>query len=147
MISGKLSEELAVVGVADPIVLEDTAKYTDYIDMSKFEQVLLVFAAGDVSAHTFDVKVREAKDGSGTDEQDLSGKAITQWAAHATNNDNDQAVICVRREDLTDGFTHIRGQMVSQSGQTGPVALIALGGNAAYNPASDNDLATVREIV
>ena len=152
MLQGKLSEHLAVVGVADPIVLVDTEKYTDYIDMSLFEQVIFIFALGNVNAKTFDVTIYEAQDSSGTGEQALVTpgsvtKAITQLAADAAANDNDQCVINVRREELNATYTHLRAGMLSQAAQDGPVAMIAIGGNATYNPASDNDLASVVEII
>ncbi len=162
MISEKLSEYLAVVAVAPPIVLVDTELYCPdagagagliYIDMSKWEQVIFIFQSGNVNNKTFDFRVYEARDAAGTGVQLLSGYAMTQWALHATANDNDQAVICVRREALTKAtatvaaFTHIKAGMLSQAAQDGPVGIIALGANASHEPSSGGDLATVRQIV
>lgn len=162
MISEKLSEFLAVVAVAPPIVLADTEKYCPdagagagliYIDMSKWEQVIFIFQTGNVNNKTFDFRVYEARDAAGTGVQLLTGYAATQLAAHATDNDNKQSVISVRREALTKAtatvaaYTHIRAGMLSQAAQDGPVGILALGANAAYQDAAGYDVATCVEII
>ena len=135
--------------MAPPIVLVDTEKYcpdaaatVKYIDMADWEQVIFIFQTGNVAAKTFDFRVYEARDAAGTGVQLLTGYAATQLAAHATNNDDKQIVIVVRREALTKAtatvaaYTHIKAGMLSEAAQDGPCAILALGGNAAYEDAA-----------
>jgi len=153
--AGKLCEELAVVGTVDPVVLADAALFTDYIDMSKFEQILGILMLGDVAAKTFDFDVYAYTDTSAGNATLV--KAATQLAAHATNNDGKQVAINVTRQDVlaketsttlaAGGLRYIRFRAVSEAAQDGPVGLVALAGKANYDPANANDLASVAEIV
>lgn len=153
--NGKLCEELAVVGAIDPQVLAETALYTDYIDMQKFEQALGVLMLGNVIDKDFDFDVYAYTDTSAGNPKEV--KAATQLAAHAANNDNDQIVINVTRQEVSDkndattlaagGLRYVRFRAVSEAGQTGVAAVLALAGRASYDPASANDLASVVEIV
>lgn len=146
----RLSERLGVVGALDPVVVVDTELYTDYIDMSKMEQVLGILQLGDVNAKTFDFRAVGYSDAAAGDATEL--KDCTQLAAHATANDGKQLVIGIRREDLvakqtgTVKLRYLRFGVVSQAAQDGPVAIIALGGDFAHGPAADNDLSSVAEI-
>lgn len=141
----QLRERISLLGTVDPQTVADTEVYTDYVDMSKQDQALVLAMLGNMAAETIDVVVYEAKDGSGTGEQSL--KSATQLAAHATNNDNDQIKINVRADELSAGFTHIRVGVVTGDSSGGPVSIAVLGGDARYEPASQDDLDSVVESV
>jgi len=94
---GGLHEDLAVVAAIDPQTLNDASATSDWVDMSKFDEVVFVVAVGATDA-TVDAKLQEASDASGTGAADISGKAITQLGA---TDDNKQAVIRVRADELS----------------------------------------------
>ena len=146
----KMSERLAVIGVLDPVVVVDTELFTDYIDMQDFEQVLGICMTGNVNNKTFDFTAYGYSSTAGADVTTL--KACTQLAAHATTSDNLQLVIGICRQDLVaKGATpttlrYVRFGILSQAAQDGPVAILAIAGDARYGLAREQDLASVAEI-
>lgn len=141
------SEQAAIVGVIDPDAYAANTYYSDYIDMAKWEEVLAIVMAGDLgSSATVDAKIIEYT-AAGVGAHDITGKAITQLTQVGTD-DNKQAVINVRREDLNvdGGFRYIRLALTVGTA-TSDAGAICLGLGARRNPASDNDLAVVDEIV
>ncbi|RMG90728.1 MAG: hypothetical protein D6706_18990, partial [Chloroflexi bacterium] len=92
-----------------------------------------------------DFQVHESKDSSGTGEQLLTGKSITQLTQAGTDS-NKQVLVEVRADELSAGYTHLRGRLIIGTAAS-DAAVIALGGDARYGPASDYDLASVDEIV
>lgn len=139
-----VGEALPVVSTIDPQTVANTAKVGDYVDMSLWEQLIFIFALGSMAAETIDASVYEAQDSSGTGAQSL--KAATQLAASATANDDSQIVITVRAEDLSDGFTHVAPRLVTGNTTGGPASCVGLGYISRFEPGSDNDLSTVKEI-
>lgn len=141
-----LSEKLAIVATIDPDAYTTGAQSSDYVDMEKFGSVIFIVMAGALgSSATLDFKVQEAQDGSGTGVQDLTGKSITQLTEAGTDSDK-QAIVEVRSEELSDGFTHVKGVMTIGVA-TSDCGMIAIAGEARYLPASTYDLASVDEIV
>ncbi len=149
--NAKASEQVAVVGVIDPDANTATSYNTGYIDMSKWEEVMFVVMAGDLgSSATLDFKVTEYTDASGSNGHDITGKAITQLTQVGTD-DNKQVVVNLRREELTLNsslgyYRYVRGIMAVGTA-TSDSGVIALGLIPREAPASDNDIATVDEIV
>jgi hypothetical protein len=140
----QLSEGLAVVSTIDPQLLDNATANGDYVDMSKFRRVMFVFAVGAIDA-VLDFSLREAQDTGGTGEAAITGKAITQFTA---TDDNKQAIIEVAAEELSAGYRYVRPRVVGADGAAGgQIVVIGLGGNARFSPASDNDLASVAEII
>src|SRR5205807_2589077 len=110
------SERAAVVATIDPANYNNSTQNTDYVDMSKFHEAMFVVMLGSVDS-TVDFKLREAKDTGGTGEQDISGKAITQFAA---TDDNKVAIVNLKSED-TDAsplFRYVRGRLTVGNGTT-----------------------------
>lgn len=142
------SERVAVAGVIDPDVTAAGAVSTDYIDMRKFGSALAIVLAGTMEAtSTLDAKLQQAQDAGGTGVKDITGKAITQLTAAGTDSDK-QALINLRAEDLDgdNGFTHARLTITVAVADSDAGGLI-LGLDPRHAPASDNDLASVDEIV
>lgn len=144
--SEKLSEALAVVGTIDPVDRTATGTaLSDAIDMSKFHQVVFTLMLGAIGAtDTIDLKLTECATSGGT-YTDISGKAITQLGG---SDDNKQAVINLRGDELTPGYRYVKAKLTHGGTATSVlVSLLCQGGQARYKPASDNDLASVDEIV
>lgn len=142
------SEQMAVVGVIDPDAYTNSTYTTDYIDMSKWEEIMAVVMVGDmVTNSTVNFKVTEYTNTSAGGAQDISGKAITQLT-EAGSDSNKQAIINLRREDLSidDGYRYVKLQMIVGAAASDSAAIV-LGLVPRRAPASDNDLSSVDEIV
>lgn len=140
------SERAAVVGKISPATVNSTPALTDAVDMSKYDEVMFVFLTGDMAAETIDFKLQESAT-SGGSYTDISGKAITQLAAHASNNDNKVAVINLKASELGAGKQYVKGRAVTGNTTGGSCCVVALGMKPRFGPASDDDLAAVVEII
>lgn len=142
------SEKVAIGGVIDPDVTTASTVVSDYMSMADFESAMAIILAGTLGTNaTLDAKLVQATDSSGTGSKDITGKAITQLTEAGTDSDK-QAIINCRAEelDVANGFTHVALSM-TVAVATSDVGGILLGLNARSEPASDNDLASVDEIV
>ncbi len=86
---------------------------------------------------------RSRKPRTGTNAQDLSGKAITQLT-DGDSDSNKQALINVRQDELSAGFTHIRVSLTVGTASSDAAAVL-FGFDARYEP--ETDATTVDEIV
>lgn len=119
---------------------------SDWVDMSKFESIMAIVMAGTLgTTATFDAKLQQATDSSGTSAKDISGKAITQFTK-AGSDDDKQAVINCRADELdhTNSFTYVALVITPATNDCDGAGLI-LGFDANYEP--ETDLASVDEIV
>lgn len=139
------SEYAAVIGVIDPDANTAAAYDSDEIDMSKFQNIQAIVMAGTLgSSATLDFKLQSATS-SGGSFSDITGKAITQLTQAGSDADK-QAVINLRAGELTEGHRYVKAVMTVGTA-TSDCAAIVLGQCARHAPASDNDLASVDEIV
>ncbi len=141
------TERVAVVGVIDPDANAAAAYTTAYVSMSTFQSLMAVVQTGVLGASaTVDAKLVQATDSSGTGSKDISGKAITQLVK--ASNDDDQAIITCRSSelDVANSFSHVALTMTVGTA-TSDCSAIVLGVDARNDPASDNDLASVVEII
>lgn len=142
------SENVAVLATIDPDANAAGALTSDWADMSKFESVMAVIMVGALgTSATIDAKIQQATDSSGTGAKDITGKSITQLTDAGTDSDK-QAIINCRAEelDIDNSFTHVAIVMTTAVATSDSAALL-IGTNAKTLPASDNDLASVDEIV
>lgn len=138
------SDQVRVVGVIDPDAIAASTVTTGWISMATYRSILAVVMAGTLgSSATLDAKLQQATDGSGTGAADITGKAITQLTQAGTDSDK-QAVINLRADELSAGFTHVRLSMTIATA-TSDAGAIVLGALAGYEPATD--ATTVDEIV
>ncbi len=138
------SEKVAVVATIDPDVYTANAYDSDYVDMSKFESLQAIVMAGTLGTNaTLDFKLQSATAATGG--ADISGKSITQLTEAGSDSDK-QAVINLRAEELTEGHRYVKAVMTVGTA-TSDAGAIILGFNPKNAPASDNDLASVDEIV
>lgn len=142
------SEKVAVAGVIDPDANAAGALTSDWLDMTKFGQAMAIIMAGTLgSSATLDAKLQQATDSSGTSAKDITGKAITQLTQAGTDSDKQAIINCLAEElDVDNGFTHVAIVMTTGTA-TSDSGAILLGLEPRYGPASDDDLASVDEIV
>jgi hypothetical protein len=138
------SELAAIVGVIDPDAYANAAYESGYVDMSKFESLMAIVMAGDLgSSATLDFKLQSAVAASGG--ADITGKAITQLTQAGTDS-NKQAIINLRREEMTEGHRYVKAVMTVGTAASDASAIL-IGINPRNAPASDNDIAAVDEII
>lgn len=140
------SERAAVLATLDPADYNNTTANTGYVDVSKFHELLFVVHLGAVDS-TVDFKLREARDSGGTGEQDISGKAITQFTG---SDDAKLAVINLKSEELTaqpNPYRYVRGRLTVGNGTNNFVSVLAFGTVPRFGPASDDKLSRVAQIV
>jgi len=139
------SEEWAVVATVDPDANTAAAYSSDEIDMSLFEQILVVTMAGTIAAAgTIDTKIQSATTSGGTF-ADVTNKSATQLTGSPDTANDAQTLINLRGDELTEGHRYVK-VVHTVGGATGDSAVVVLGKGKSL-PSSDNDLATVAEIV
>ena len=142
----KLTEAVAVVGVVNPATVANTEVFTTVVDLGSITQAMAVAMIGNIAAETVDFKAYSC-DSDGSNASAITGRAATQLAAHASNNDNKQLVINVRDGDLlASGKQHVKFGLVTGGATGGPCAVVVLG-TARQGLASGSDLSSVVEIV
>jgi hypothetical protein len=141
----RLTESVAVIGTIDPASLSVGAHNSDVIDMSKFERVAFVLLTGTLGASaTVDLAVKYDTASGGSFANTLAGKTIAQMVK--ATDDNKQAVIEVKADELPEGARYLRGTITVGTAAS-QAALVVLGGDAKYGPAKDHDLSSVAQIV
>ena len=143
MLNSKMGSYLAVLATIDPQAVVATELFSDVIDCSDTDEIMAIALLGGWASETIDFRVCYC-DSDGSNPVTL--KAATQLAAHATNNDNTQLVICVNANQLAvSGKQHIKVGLVSGSSSGGTAGVVVLG-TSRYIPASGQDLASVQQI-
>ena len=146
MALNKQYEEWALVGVIDPDAYTAGEQLTAAIDMSKWEDILFVVLVGDLGTNaTVDASLKASATSGGTYAA-ISGKAITQLTQAGTDKSNTQAYIHLRGDEMPAGKYYVKGSMTVGTA-TSDAGAIVLGRPRKFKPASDNDLASVGEIV
>jgi hypothetical protein len=135
------SERIGVCAVVVPQSANNTTKDTGGIDLSKFHAAMFVLQLGTIDA-VIDFKLQESADD--VTYTDLTGKSITQLTG---TDDNKQAVIAVRSDELSAGKRYVRARATLGNGVAQLVAVLGLGVEPRYGPATDDDLATVAQVV
>lgn len=108
-------------------------------------KLLVVFRLGDMAAETIDCVV-ETCDSNGANNVTL--KAATQLAAHATNNDSKVITVGVEtNEVVASGKQHIRGKITTGGATGGTCSIAVLGLECRNGPASANDSSDVVQVV
>lgn len=148
MASSLPSERSALVATIDPDAYTAAAYTSDWAAVADFPEMMATISAGTLgTSATLDAKLQQATDSSGTGAKDITGKAITQLTQAGTDSDK-QAVINVNQDelDVANDFTHVAIVMTIGTA-TSDAGAILQGFRPTYAPASDNDLASVDEIV
>jgi len=142
------SQEAGVVGIVDPDAYNAGFYGTDWIPMASFGRLQGIIQVGDmVATSTVDALFQQATDNAGTGKKTISGKAITQLT-QAGGDDNKQAVIDLMEAemDVNNNFDFARLYVIVGTAASDLAALV-MGQSPKYGDASDNDLASVAEII
>lgn len=144
MTASKPSERAAIVGTIDPQTVVNSEVFTDVVDMSKFQQALFICLLGNMSNETIDFTLYTC-DSDGNNATEL--KDCDQLAASASANDNKQLVINLDAQELAAvNKRYVKAGLVTGNSSGGPAAVVALGMQPRFGPASANDLSSVVEI-
>lgn len=142
----KIAESVALVARIDPQTVVNSEVFTDVIDFGAMQQVAAICALGNMAAETIDFRFYSC-DSNGSNAALVTGKAATQLAANASNNDNKQLVINVRDTDLlASGKQYGKFGLVTGNTAGGPAAVLVLG-RPRQGAGTDNDLSSVLQIV
>lgn len=104
-----------------------------WVSVANYHRVVCVCSVG-ATNQTFDLKLQEATDTSGTSSGDITGKAITQLSG---TDDNSIVAIELRTEELTPGHDCIR-YVATPAGATVTASIELYGIVSRYNPVPDN---------
>lgn len=137
------SERAAVVSVIDPANLNNATTVGDAVDMSKFHEAMFILAIG-ANDSTVDFKLTECAT-SGGSYTDISGKAITQETGG--DDDNLQWVINLKASELSAGMRYVKPSVTIGNGTTNLGCVVGIGLCPRYAPGSDDDLASVDQMV
>ncbi len=123
----------AIAAFLNPLNANNTVTNTGYVDLHIYAEVLFVVELGAVDS-TVDFKLRQADDTSGTNEADLTGKAITQLGG---TDDNKKVVVHMKASELTASGRYVRGRLTVGNGTTNIVSVVALGFLQTYTAVAD----------
>lgn len=146
------SEQLAILADLPPAeVSAGTAELGPSgarIDMRDCESVMVIIHVGALgNSATVDAKLLEYKASTGTtDEQEISGKAITQLTQSGDDDSDQVAIINLRREELSEGYRYVACE-IEVGTAASDVSAIAIGIFPSYGPADDHNVDDVAEIV
>ncbi len=141
------SDKFAIAATIDPGAHAAGVVNSDWVDMATFDELVATVMTGTLgTAATIDAKLQQATDAAGTGAKDITGRAITQIVK--ATGDNVQALINCWAEDLdvSNDFTHVRLALTVGTA-TSDCSAVILSSESRYGPDSDNDLASVAEIV
>ena len=141
------SDRAVVAGVIDPDVTTAGTVESGWVSMVTYQNIMAIAFAGTLgTSATFDAKLEQATDASGTGAKDVTGKSITQLTQAGTDDSDKQAIInCSGDElDVSGGFTHVR-LSITVGAATSDAAGLILGFDAHYQPATD--ATTVAEVI
>ena len=140
------SERAAIIATVDPQTVANSEQLSDAVDMLKWGEILAILLTGNMAAETIDFELQASATSGGTYAA-ITGKQATQLAAHATNNDNVQLAINLKAEEMPTGKRYVKARAITGGATGGPAAVVVLGMRPKYAPGSDDDLASVKEIL
>lgn len=142
------TEVAAIVGVINPDAYANATYTTNYIALKDFRRFMAVVMVGAMGAGaTIDAKLIAYTNSSGGGATDIPGAVIAQLTQAGTDS-NKQVVLNLNTDVLAGNtlYTHFRLQVVIGTAAC-DMGAIVFAFDPRYNPASDNDLASVDEIV
>ena len=145
-------DRFAIVGGISPAVQSANTYNTDVVDMRLFNAALVVVSTGayGASGATLDVTLYANTANSTSGGTAISGKSFTDSTfSTSANGANSEGLIYVTAEEVA---TAVSGGRYLYGVATVGVNTVALdvniiGVDPRYGPASDNDIASVKEII
>jgi hypothetical protein len=149
------SDRLAILARVSPNALTADSYVTDVIDMSKWKRVAAILATGDVGNNgTIQVTAQANTTNAASGGTTITGKTFT--ASKFTGSGSGTAgasygegIIEITDEDVRDALDGARYLYLTLTvgTATSDAGLIVLGVDPRYAPASEYDLASVKEII
>jgi len=141
-------QKMAIAATIDPVnTATATTLYTDGIDMDVFEKAIFIVAANTIAANT--TAVLTVMSGTAATVSAMTNTVATSGTL-TNGTDDSQMWVEVDTEDFNVDARHrYCGGVLTVAGTGGTIdhiAVIGLGANTRYHPASDYDLATVTSI-
>jgi hypothetical protein len=138
----RLNERLAIVGKIIDASAGTGTGTSDVIDMKNFKRCMFVLQAGTIAAGgLIDMAIQE---GTSTTSFNTA-TAVKDMTQLINTDDNKVAIVEVMDEDMTDQYRYLRA-VVSRTVGNSITSLLALAGDPHYQPASQFDLAAVKQI-
>lgn len=144
---GNIAESVAVIGTVDPDAYGTGATTSDIIDMSYWEEIMVVVMVGTLGTNaTVDAVVAGSASSNMASSATITGKSITQLTDAGTDSDK-QAIIRVTAEEVAaQGYRYVQLTMTVGTA-TSDAGAIILGSSCVYEPVAAYDLASVDEVI
>jgi hypothetical protein len=144
------TDQIALLAVIDPDAYTADTYFSAYVSVVNFRRLMAIVTVGDLgSSATVDFQVMQATEtgAAPASATTISGAATTQFTQAGTDS-NKQAIINldVTALNLDSGFDCAAIRMIVGTA-TSDAAAYLFGLDPIYGAASDNDVATVDEIV
>lgn len=122
------SEVIDAAAAVDPDAYSTGEESSGYVDMSDYEAVLAVGLAGTIaSSGKLDLKLQSNTTATGG--SDVSGKEITQLTQASPDDSDKQALINLRRSELTAGHRYVKAvQTLTTAGADAATLLLGVKG-------------------
>lgn len=148
------SSRAVLASAIDPDATAAGTVSSGWVSMAEFQSIMAIAFAGTLGASaTFDAKLEQATDSSGTGAKDVTGKAITQLTQAGADESDQQAVINCRGDelDVAGGFNHVR-LSITVATATSDAGGVVIGFNEYYGKTASTDIpanaaASVAEVV
>lgn len=146
------SEHVAIVGAIDPDANAAGSPATGWIPVKDYHSFMAILQTGILgTAATLIAKLEQADSAAGANAKDITGKTtvvVTETSASPPDTNDKQHIINLKQEelDIEGGFFWFR--MISTVAvATSDYSGLVLGLGSRYGPATENDAATVVQII
>jgi len=141
------TDQFAIISMLDPASRLGGGFPSPFADTQVWHSFVMVAQVGTFPAGaTFDARLQQCTDDSGTLTKNIAGKAITTLIA--ADGSNKQVIVNLRPAelDLDGGFRFIR-MVLNTSGTTTFCSAMLLGLSAKWSPASIANVASVVQLI
>ncbi|HRF71752.1 MAG TPA: hypothetical protein PL117_03190 [Accumulibacter sp.] len=142
------SEKAAILAAIAPISQGVGTANSGWIPVTTFRKIMAMILTGVLGASaTVDAKLQQATSAAGAGAKDVTGKAITQLTKAAAD-DGKQVIIDLDAAelDIAGGFAYVQ-LSITVGTAASLVGAVLLGFDGRYEPASDLDASSVKQIV
>ena len=142
------SDRAAILAAIDPDASSAGTYPTAWIDATNWQNLMAIVMAGDLGASaTLNAKLEQATTNAGAGVKDVTGKAITVLTQGGGDSDRQAIINCSQYDlDFANGFKFVRLSMTLAVAAS-EIGGLVIGFDPRYNTASDNDAASVKEVI
>lgn len=142
------SEQAAILAAIAPVSQGVGSAVSGWIPVTMFRKIMAVIQTGVLgAAATLDANLQQATSAAGAGAKAITGKSITQLTK-AGGDDSKQVIIDLDAAelDIAGGFAYVQ-LTLTVAVAASLVSAVLLGFDGRYGPASDQDAASVKQIV